>query len=286
MTIESPQNDEAERIEKLKDLILTHKQFSEHPFAHDGSQRAYVFEVTVGNKKLVFFGSSHTNDPEDHLFTEIEEKFKELQPEIVFVEGMEGINKSKDRVRERVTREDVDEVKSEGESHFTLKLGVDAGIDFQSPEPTFSDEIAYLIGKDFSKEDIFRFNIYRNIDQYQRQNKEPSVEACKEYLKPYFGTFRKYSGWSESELDAFEREILETLNIQDRTTYHNQVDPIPWEDRPQTIINEISRNSSDFRDRYIFERIAEALKKYDRLFIVYGSAHAVKQEPAIKALLG
>jgi hypothetical protein len=166
-----------------------------------------------------------------------------------------------------------------------LKLSIDAGTDFESPEPDSSQEISYLIENGFSKKDIFFYYIYRVIDQYQRQNKERSTDECQEYLKPYFESFREDSGWDISELHNLEQEILAELDINDEERYHAQVDPIPWEGNPQTILNEVSRNSSEFRDRHIFERLAEGLRKYDRLFVVYGASHAVKQEPALRALL-
>lgn len=289
MTIESsnlkPENPERSKIDELKDLILTNEQYKDQPFAHAEGERSYVFELTNGEKKIVYFGSSHTNDPEDPLFEEIKKKFEEANPEIVYIEGWRAINGRKDAVREGLKKQSLEDTKTEGESHFTLKLGVDAGTDFESPEPDSSQEITHLIEKGFSKKDIFFYYIYRDIDQYQRQNKERSIEECKKYLEPYFKGFRRDSGWDSAEVDALEGEILAELDVNDLEKYHAQVDPTPWEGKPQTILNEISRNSSNFRDTYIFERIAEGLKKHNKLFVVYGSAHAVKQEPALRALM-
>jgi len=39
-----------------------------------------------------------------------------------------------------------------------------------------------------------------------------------------------------------------------------------------------------FRDRKIVGDIAEAFKTHKRVFVVYGSSHAVMQEPALKML--
>lgn len=272
-------------VEELKDLILTNEQYKDQPFAHAEGERIYTFELTNGQKKILYFGSAHTNNPDDPIFEDIKKRFDELDPEIVYVEGWRSINDKKDAVREGAKNFSLEETKSEGESHFTLKLAVDADADFESPEPESSQEITYLIQKGFSKKDIFFYYIYRDIDQYQRQNKERSAEECKKYLKPYFKGMRRDSGWDDIELDALEQEVLTDLDVDDPEKYHAQVDPIPWEGKPQTVLNEISRNSNNFRDRYIFERIADGLNKYDRLFIVYGSAHAVKQEPALRALL-
>ena len=57
--------------EKFKKLILTSAQYAETPFAHDEDAKTYVYEVTVGEKKLCYFGCNHSNDSKDPLFSEI-----------------------------------------------------------------------------------------------------------------------------------------------------------------------------------------------------------------------
>lgn len=267
-----------------QDLLLTDEQYRETAFAKN-EQRSYVFELENGEKKIVYFGSSHTNDPEDPLFQQIQEKFQESAPEMVYIEGWRSANERKEQIRETLKKENIEDVKKEGESHFALKLAVDAGADFESPEPDFSDEINYLLEKGFSKKDIFYFYMYRDIDQYLRQNKNRSMDECAKYLRPYFARFKKDSDWEENELNLWQEEILSELNVEDDEKYNSAVDPIPWEGKPQIVLNEISRNSSNFRDRYILQRIIEGLKKYNKIFVVYGSAHAVKQEDALRAAI-
>ena len=276
---------EANAEKKPEDLILSNEQYKETPFAVEGKERFYLFEIKSQGKKIMYFGSPHTNDPSDPVFEEIQKRFDEMKPEIVYVEGWSSVNKNKQKVREVIGAQDVEDAKMEGEPHFVIKLAVDAGADFESPEPDFSAEIAHLLGKGFSKKEIFQFNMYRVIDQYQRQYEDGDIEGCKKYLEAYFHDFRRHSGWEQAELDSLENDVIAELDIDDKQKYNSQVDPIPWDGVPQTVINEVSRSSSDFRDRHIFSRIAEGLKTYNKIFVVYGSAHAVKQEPALRALL-
>lgn len=138
--------------------------------------------------------------------------------------------------------------------------------------------------KSFSKENIFKYYLYRDIDQYQRQNHERSEDKCKKYLEPYLAEFRTASGWDTAELAELEQELLSELEVDNRLKYLSQVDPIPWDGNRQTVLNEVARASSNFRDRFIVERIAVGLEKYDRLFVVYGASHALRQEPALRAL--
>lgn len=273
-------------MENLESKILSNAEYRDTPFARSESERTYVFQIENGEKKLVYFGSDHTNDPEDPIFGQIKEQFDLLKPDIVYVEGMRFINSNPSKAREIMSEVSTEESKKDGESHFALKLAIDAGTDFESPEPDFSEEIKFVLEKGFSNRDIFCFYIYRDIDQYLRQNKEVTIEECKKYLEPYIKRFRIDSDWESSEIDNYVEEIFSELDVNDHDKYNREVDPIPWEGKPQTVFNEISRNSSNFRDRYIFERIREGLKTHNKLFVVYGSAHAVKQEQALRSLMG
>lgn len=278
--------EEHERIESLKKLILTGQELLDHPFYNPGEAgRNYIFELSNGNKKLLYFGCHHTNNPDDPMFEEIRKKLEELQPDIVYIEGMQEINDNREHTIEKRKDTTLADTIKDGENLYTLKLTIDAGIDFESPEPRQSERILYLLEKGFSRSDVFKQQMYSVIAQYQRHHKkECTLEKCKEYLVPFFRQFRNNSQWESDEIDSLEQQLIAELDLKD-TKYRDQVVPNPREEVVQTLINEISRASSRFRDEYALERIAEGLKKYDRLFIVYGSAHAVRLEPALRALL-
>ncbi|SRR6266481_7275895 len=276
----------SERIRELKSLILTNEQYREHSFAtNTEGNRTYVYEIVSGEKTLTYFGSTHTNDAESLVFDEIHQAFEKANPEVVYVEGMEFINHHKGAVREKFAGVTPKEAKKQGENYYTLKLAVDSGADFESPEFNRADEIRQLIESGFSHEDIFSFYFARPVYGYQRQAKEPSKEECLQYISRNMKAFREATSWSQEEIDSLEEKASADLNIEDEVTYQSSVDPIPWEGKDSTVTNEISRRLSLLRDEYQFGRIAESLEKYDRIFVVYGSAHAVKLEPALRELL-
>lgn len=277
-------NSEKARIEKLKSLILTNRQYQEHPFAHQERERAHIFELEGGGKKLLYFGSDHLVDPNDPMYDDIKAKFDELKPDIVYVEGMDDLEKQKAWMKESLLKESLEKTKESGEPLFTLKLGIDAVADIESPEPNRSQEIKYLRDKGLAKPDIFNYYMYRVIDQYLRQNSNRNIQACAKYLRPYLDRFRRASNWDPGELGALEQTLISDLNVEDEMFYHGQVDPIPWHGKQLTPINEVADQCSLYRDQYIFERIAEGLKTHKKIFVVYGSAHAVKQEHALRAL--
>lgn len=273
-------------LEEVKAAILSNEAYREHPFAtNTEGKRTYVYELSDGARTLTYFGAQHTHDPENPEFDEIKETFDKANPDIVYLEGFgEYINNHKQEVRERGQEVTPEEAKERGEMFYTLKLAIDAGIDFESPELTRADEIRQLEASGFSRDDIFNFYFARSVDGYQRQAKELSREACLEYISRSLDNVRTASNWPKEEFDALEQKAIDGLQVQDLDTYKASVDPIPWEGKPQVITNDISRRLSQLRDEYGVERIAEGLKHYDRIFVVYGSAHAVRLEPALRML--
>ena len=61
-------------------------------------------------------------------------------------------------------------------------------------------------------------------------------------------------------------------------TFNNAVNPA----KEGTIINGVSRALQRARDEYILEQIDKHWSEGKNLFIVYGSSHAMRLEPAIK----
>lgn len=59
----------------------------------------------------------------------------------------------------------------------------------------------------------------------------------------------------------------------------------PNPEAPTQFTNRIAAELSDFRDTSIMERIIEAVRSGERLFVVMGSSHAVRQEPALRQAL-
>lgn len=268
-------------IESIKDIILSDEAYTRHPFAKSEGERSYKFEIINGKKHLYYFGSAHTNKIGDPLFTEIKAAFDGTKPQLVLVEGVESINSNKEETMAKGKKMSLEDSIKYGESGYALKLAIDAGIDFESPEPSFNIEIQMLLDSGYSKKDIFNFYMYRSVYQYQRENQERSVEGLGRFLKFHS---EKFNGWSENEIGSFVNELYSGIELNSQK-YEKSTDPIPWKGQKQLVTNEIARASSNFRDKYIIGKMAEALKRYDKIFVVYGASHAVKQEPAIRALL-
>jgi hypothetical protein len=280
MSVETPPSALDQKLEAAKNSILTPEQYLSHPAAKK-DELFYVVEAEADVKKIAYVGCRHTVDPNSPVFASVRETFKNLKPQIVFVEGMHGINENKERVREKMQQMSIEEAMRQGESMYALKLAVDAGIDFESPEPDDANLLADMQKLGFTKEELFLQMFYRTMHQYLREHEERSLEACKAYLAPYFAQFRNVIGLDES----IETQAYASINLEAGQFYGDNCDPIPWPNKPSSRTKEASAAMSLSRDKFALGRIAASLKKYDRVMVTFGRSHAISLEPGIRALL-
>jgi hypothetical protein len=271
-------------LNEIKKSILTGEEYWELMNKGVGDITSYIFDLNRGNKHLRFFGCTHTNDPGHPMYQEIEKSFNEFKPDMVYVEGVKFGDGSKEAYISGMAEMSIEEAKRTAESFFVLKLAINAGVDFECPEPDYIDEYNFLLNKDFSKKDLLTYYVYRQISQFQRERKINKNLNVEEYIEDYVTRRFIKAGWDEVEVNAWEEEILNNLDLDNEALYANSTNPTPSPKREWTHLNEIAKACSRFRDEYIVERLAEGLKTHNRLFVVYGFTHAVVQEPALKAL--
>ncbi|HTE48604.1 MAG TPA: hypothetical protein VK675_01720 [Candidatus Paceibacterota bacterium] len=276
---------QAETLEPVLASIMTAEEYS-----HTEHVTPYIFELQAGDKKLRYFGSPHVRDPQNPLFAEIETAFNEVNPDIVFMEGV-SIHGDKTDFDERVkaaSREEAIELM--GESGFTLKLCAEKGIEWRSPEPTDTDLYNDLLAKGFSKEQIFAWDVFHILPQYNRLTDK---KGFKPYVQGFVERFKQATNWEgfdysyERAIQLGEQLLGRYIDVENEPDASDFIDPIPWEEKKgkQTILNRIGETSSLFRDRKIVSDIANALETHKRIFVVYGASHAAMQEPALRKLL-
>ena len=92
---------------------------------------------------------------------------------------------------------------------------------------------------------------------------------------------RRDSKSSFTHLQKIAKQIwFEEADFPNPDFVKEKVWPTKWE----TVINEISRVTGDFRDYHIVDEIRYHFAEYDRIYIVYGGSHLVRQEPVLEAL--
>jgi hypothetical protein len=143
-------------------------------------------------------------------------------------------------------------------------------------EPRFADEVADLRNKGFYPEQIKIFYILRDRTNFKKD--QPFDEQ--ERINHYSSLGLNVRPNSASELESTFSEYF-----RGRGSFKDA--PGEWADpsRIGTTLNEISRASTDYRDRFMVAKISRAVREQKRVFAVVGWTHAVMQEPAIRALL-
>src|SRR3989344_9476644 len=61
---------------------------SAEEYAKKNWPELHVFDIEKDDKILRFFGSKHSNNPDDLIFSEIRKQFNDFQPDAVFIEGV------------------------------------------------------------------------------------------------------------------------------------------------------------------------------------------------------
>lgn len=271
-----------EKLEAVLDKIMTAEEYAQ--IRHE---RPYIFELKDGDKELSYFGARHSYDPENSQFSELEKVFDEVSPDIVFVEGISKVGNKKER-NEKVKSTSRDEmIKNIGEPGLAIKLAVEKGIEWRSPEPSGKDLYNFCVEQGFSKDEIFAWVILHLLPQYQRGVEK---SGFKNYVHRFIERFREDTNWEnfdytyENGVKIAEQIIGRQIDVENESNAGDFVDPIPWDAKKenQTVINRVGRATSVFRDRKIVSEIIEAFNNHKKVFVVFGASHAVMQEPALK----
>ena len=248
--------------------ILTFEQLQKMEY-----ETPYILDLQKGEKHLIFYGSDHSNDPTNHQFDDIEKRFLKMKPEISFNEG--GDPPSLDDKNKAIEKF--------GEAGFLRYLGKKYNIPVKNIEPTLQDQFDCLLKK-YSRNDLLLMYFCRQVLQVQRMSQSVNVDF-ENYMSGFLKQLQK-EGFPISDEQAtlkyaitiYEFFFNEKFNW--KTFDGKNISPMGNE----SILNEIYRETGQFRDRYIVNFISDALKKYDRVFVVMGSGHVVKQEPVLRSL--
>lgn len=267
------------------------------PEKYDGSShpKPYNFRIEGKGKVLQYFGSGYPTDLADPMFAMIDTVLEELRPQIILIGNAKPVPADAlEEHNQQVLQQDLASLVKRGADIAYLKRrAIELGITWVPLEPTDDEEIAYFESQGFSKADIFVFEVIKNLINYQQRGNFADFEKYKTGL---LQAIANRTGWkdfdfSEANLVAQIKRIygryftledlindpqLKTLGFPNNTPY--------FMDKPSAV-NEIRNLSWSYRDKHAVEIIAREVENHDRILVLYGSSHAVVQEPALRALL-
>ncbi len=225
--------------------------------------------------ELLFFGSRHSFQPEHPQTGQIMGLWEEFRPTLAFFEGGGPVVPPGDTLETAIRRG--------AEPGLVRYLAQRDGVRVESPEPDAAAEVANLSGR-FTAEQIKLFYVLRQISQYVTYEGRDLGAPLEERVQDALDAIGGYPGLEGrprdlEELETVSRELLPTLDGW-RNVTREYFRPNP--DAPVLFTNWIAAETGDFRDLHIIERITDAVRSGERLFIVMGSSHAVRQEHPLR----
>ena len=223
------------------------------------------------------------------MFWEIDQRFVELKPQVMVVEGLNCLRRG-DRSGNRpyllsdiagLTRDDA--IRRHGEAGFSTWIAIRAGIPVYCGEPEWEDEIAHLVALGYSQADLFLHYLIRAVDQYHRSSPRESFEEGIQRNLSWFQSVTQWQGfdYSVSNLEQIAAQTWpEPVALRTPEYAKEKV----WPTKFESVVNDISRASSDYRELAIIAEIKRCLQENDRVFVTYGGSHLVRQEPVLDAL--
>jgi hypothetical protein len=275
---------EYQYFNSIKGKILDSKGYRER-LKGISNDDLYCYELHNDERALYYFGVRHSSDVDNPMFLNLKQTFMDFKPDMVLVEGNPRINDDSESYREELRAMSEDEAKTRGESRYTLKLSSDNNIDAYSPDPDVPEVIEYLVDLGYTQKDICYFYLYSELHRYARGLRDDSFISSdfEEYITPQIEELALYKGWTTETLNELVHECVSNITSENMDYCIDQLSPIPEEGETYTVINEISQQSSYFRDLYIVKKIIKYGLQYKRLFIVFGSGHAIKEETALRS---
>lgn len=239
----------------------------------------YIYEINNNDQTLFYFGSKHTRDPKDPQFKLLSGyltsflKNHSREKTVIFLEGQTP----------KILPETLDKTIAKfGESGAVAFWSKQNDVTYIRPEPSLGYEVSELL-KEFSREEIYYYYIARAIAQWHRLSLKGEFSK---YIIPYTERYQKNLAWegfdfSFENIKKIHQKIFEkNFNSDDANFFKIVSNPTGT----PTKINQVASSSSTIRNYYILDQIEDYWQKGFSIFIVYGSGHAIAQEPVIRSL--
>lgn len=261
-----------------KGEILSYDEYAR--IEAEGFVTPYVVEVKHDNQCLLFYGSEHTHEPSHPQFNDIEKRWSlfiaDYVNPIALVEGncdACSVEETQDRDRS---------IAGGGEAQLVVYLARRDGVTVSSPEPDKVWE-ANELAKEFGRDHTAFYYFIRQIAYWNRLTEKRDLE---EEAKTMLGFMEASSGWEDVQftpmrMAAIHLELFnKPLSFNDTQWLHDITGPTPQ----GCATNAIAIRCGELRDEHILKEIQTYWRNDRSPFVVFGSAHAIRLEPALRKL--
>ena len=266
----------------MKQRFRTHQEIEDiYGRRHESGQSdlPYLLKYlrTDTGQLLIYNGTRHSFNPNEAEYKMVLKNWDEFlqnknTKKVVMCEG---------QVRTRVKDKTPDEaVQSDGDSGLACWLAYSAGYELISPEPDRHKEVAILVEK-FGSKKTFTYYFGRQLHQWAHGDYMNSPD-WKNYASQWIERNRNLP-FNIKDLDLelalsiFKEETGTVFSWSSSRLLYKISNPFD---------NPVSAESSEMRNENIYHEIENYWNAGYSIFVVFGSGHAIVQEPALDTLLG
>jgi hypothetical protein len=248
-------------------------------------QFPYVFVLhnKDKNRQLTFFGTEHNNNINNKQWKILEREWREFvkntQPEkrVVFLEGGFRVISDLKYLDENRKIIGLEVVQRYGESGAWFYFSQDDQKEVIFVDPKFNDEAEYLLKK-FDKNIVAYYFFARYFGSYINKQNITFDEALKQAVATtHDRTHESFSGI----IDDYKKIHQQFFSHELDESQIEVVRKASWPIRYDSPSNEVARQSTMFRNKYILEQIKKYWEQGKNIFILFGAGHAVAQKPVL-----
>lgn len=225
---------------------------------------------------LLYYGASHSRDPQHPQFAEINARWTQARPTVAFYEGP----------RRPVADSEDETIRRFGESGLVRWLAQRDGVRVERLEPEVQEEVDHLL-REFPPEQVKLFFVLReacrlrDVEHLGQKELSQAVASLLARASSLKGIGQVIASVDELEA-AYSRHWSEPPNWWQAPNHW--FDPM-LTDTGGRFTNEVNRASSHFRNLHMYRRLSAEVLGGQRVFAVVGRDHVPMQMPAIDCKL-
>ena len=240
----------------------------------------YVIDTQHGRKHVLLVGCNHTRDTSSPQFVVIQQRFRQLQPQVAFNEGGQlGPAEQYATVQEGIQRN--------GETGVMKYLCDRAGIQLQNGDLAEHIEFPLMLRK-YRKDDLLLYYVMERLvvpylsGAYGSQSFESLYEKAVPdwFVKSGLPLLKQ-----EQTLGYFKALYQTKIGRLFALTLSEDIEKFDYVNGNGCYYCALGRTSKMTRDSVLLAKIDQALNKHDRVMVTFGHGHALAIEPALRQLV-
>jgi hypothetical protein len=250
-------------------------------------QPPYMATYSLGAKEVFYVAARHRDSDAglgSPTFSTISEIFEKTPPDISIIEGIPAGEHSPSWLLELARKDNEAGFRTSSEGRYTVWLSHQNGAGFTSGEPTRSETQDSLARQGYSPEDQFLRLAIQCLQQ----------EVCKKTSGINDGNLEAHTdSWlgrraEGASLSArYLKEWFSQRTGQEMTVESlKNLDQSPSHDNNAGWFRRYMAAEDGIREPATVSAAFQALQQHDRVLIVYGAAHEVKQAPVFRQMFG